>query len=183
MLTIVTPRLRLRLPRTDDVDALVRLLADPAVARWWPGYDAARVRDEFVAVQDDTTVLAIERAGAVIGLVQYAEEEDPQYRHASIDLFLGANAHGRGYGPEVIRAVVRHLVSVRGHHRIVIDSAAANVAAIRAYEKVGFRRIGVMREYERGADGSWHDGVLMELLAREFVDFGGIPERQSSDDP
>jgi aminoglycoside 6'-N-acetyltransferase len=25
-----------------------------------------------------------------------------------------------------------------------------------------------MREYERGADGSWHDGLLMELLAREF---------------
>jgi aminoglycoside 6'-N-acetyltransferase len=43
------------------------------------------------------------------------------------------------------------------------------VAAIRAYEKAGFRPVGVMRSYERGPDGTWHDGLLMELLAEEFV--------------
>jgi aminoglycoside 6'-N-acetyltransferase len=53
--------------------------------------------------------------------------------------------------------------------RIVIDPAAGNARAIRAYEKVGFRGVGLMREYERGSDGTWHDGLLMELLAREFV--------------
>jgi L-amino acid N-acyltransferase YncA len=41
-------------------------------------------------------------------------------------------------------------------------------AAIRAYEKVGFRRVGVMRSYERGPDGSWHDNLLMDLLAGEL---------------
>ena len=25
-----------------------------------------------------------------------------------------------------------------------------------------------MRDYERGRDGTWHDGLLMDLLAREF---------------
>jgi aminoglycoside 6'-N-acetyltransferase len=29
--------------------------------------------------------------------------------------------------------------------------------------------VGVMRQYERGADGSWHDGLLMDLLAAELV--------------
>jgi aminoglycoside 6'-N-acetyltransferase len=28
----------------------------------------------------------------------------------------------------------------------------------------------VMRRYERGSDGTWHDGLLMDLLAEEFVD-------------
>jgi hypothetical protein len=43
-----------------------------------------------------------------------------------------------------------------------------NAAAIRAYEKVGFRAVGVMRQYERDVDGGgWHDGLLMELLAEE----------------
>jgi aminoglycoside 6'-N-acetyltransferase len=47
-----------------------------------------------------------------------------------------------------------------------IDPATANAAAIRAYEKVGFRRVGVMRRYEREVEGEgWHDGLLMELLA------------------
>ena len=54
----------------------------------------------------------------------------------------------------------------RGHHRVTIDPAVANVAAVRAYEKAGFRRVGVTRLSERDADGnSWHDSLLMELVA------------------
>ncbi len=38
--------------------------------------------------------------------------------------------------------------------------------AIRAYEKVGFRPVGIMRRYEPDVGGrGWHDGLLMELLA------------------
>ncbi|HEX3909646.1 MAG TPA: GNAT family protein [Solirubrobacteraceae bacterium] len=44
-------------------------------------------------------------------------------------------------------------------------AALGNTAAIRAYEKAGFTRVGVMRGYERdAAGGGWHDGLLMELL-------------------
>jgi len=65
----------------------------------------------------------------------------------------------------VVRRVTRMLIDERGHHRVTIDPAASNAAAIRAYEKVGFRRVGVMRRYERDADGSgWHDGLLMEFV-------------------
>jgi aminoglycoside 6'-N-acetyltransferase len=35
---------------------------------------------------------------------------------------------------------------------------------------VGIRPIGIRRRYERGLDGSWHDGLLMDLLAGELVD-------------
>lgn len=40
--------------------------------------------------------------------------------------------------------------------------------AIRAYEAVGFRRVGIMRAHERGADGSWRDGLLMDLLVGDM---------------
>ena len=59
---------------------------------------------------------------------------------------------------------MRHLFDERGHHRITIDPAAANTRAIRCYEAVGFERVGVMRQYERGDDGTWRDGLLLELL-------------------
>jgi aminoglycoside 6'-N-acetyltransferase len=39
--------------------------------------------------------------------------------------------------------------------------------AIRCYSAVGFRPVGVMRQYERAPDGRWRDGLLMELLADE----------------
>ncbi|MFE6856342.1 GNAT family N-acetyltransferase, partial [Streptomyces sp. NPDC057674] len=67
-----------------------------------------------------------------------------------------------------VRALARHLVHELGFHRLVIDPAADNAPAIRCYTKVGFRPVGVMRQYERGADGSWHDGLLMDLLAEEL---------------
>lgn len=69
-----------------------------------------------------------------------------------------------------IRVLARYLIDERGHHRLTIDPAADNHAAIRAYEKVGFRSVGVMRRYERGPDGTWHDGLFMELLAHELID-------------
>jgi aminoglycoside 6'-N-acetyltransferase len=97
-----------------------------------------------------------------------AEEETPDYGHAGIDLFLDAAHQGRGRGPEAIRLVARYLFETRGHHRLTIDPAAANTRAIRAYERVGFRAVGVMRAYERGRDGTWHNGLLMDLLAAEL---------------
>ena len=65
--------------------------------------------------------------------------------------------------------LARYLIEERGHHRLTIDPAADNAPAIRAYEKVGFRPVGVMRSYERGPDGTLHDGLLMDLLADELV--------------
>jgi aminoglycoside 6'-N-acetyltransferase len=155
--------IELRPPAPGDVSELLRILATPEVARWWDPPD-----DGFPLTDDpDSTRFTIVVDGAVAGMIQYAEEEDPKYRHAGIDLFVDPALRGRGVGPEAIRKVVELLLQ-RGHHRVTIDPATENAAAIRAYEKVGFRRVGVMRRYERDAGGDgWHDGLLMELLAGE----------------
>ena len=63
---------------------------------------------------------------------------------------------------------MHHLIGERGHHRVTIDPATSNTAAIRAYEKAGFKAVGVMRRYERDIDGEgWHDGLLMDFVAGE----------------
>ncbi len=153
-----------------DLPALGALLAEPSVARWWVHGTLADAVAELLDDDDATAIFTIEVDGAVAGLAQASEELAPDYRHAGIDLFLGTAWQGRGIGPRVVRLVARYLVDERGHHRITIDPAADNVRAIRAYEKVGFRRVGVLRRYERGADGTWHDGLLMDLLADELVE-------------
>ena len=90
------------------------------------------------------------------------------YRHAGMDIFLTTSRHGQGLGTDALRALARYLFDERGHHRLTIDPAADNDAAIRAYERGGFRRVGVMRQYERGPDGTWHDGLLMYMLREDF---------------
>jgi aminoglycoside 6'-N-acetyltransferase len=145
-----------------DETELLRILTTPEVARWWDEPD-----EGFPFTDDPTaTRLVIEVDGAVAGLIQFAEELEPKYRHASIDLFVDPALHGRGLGTAAVRRVVRLLIDERGHHRITIDPATANAAAIRAYEKAGFAPVGVMRMYERDVGGTgWHDGLLMELVA------------------
>ena len=113
----------------------------------------------------ESTRLTIEVDGAVGGLIQFSEETEPRYRHATIDLFVDPALHGRGVGTEALKLLVARLTAELGHHRLTIDPALANVAAIRCYEKAGFRRVGVIRASERDVDGpDWHDGLLMELV-------------------
>ncbi len=139
----------------------------------------AEVRARWGAVDDSptwpfddpmTACFTVLEDSVVRGLVQYGEEEDPMYRHASVDLFLDPAAHGRGLGTDTVRTMARHLVHDRGHHRLVIDPAVDNAAAIRCYKAVGFREVGVMRHYERDTEGDgWHDGLLMDLLAEDLT--------------
>jgi aminoglycoside 6'-N-acetyltransferase len=146
-----------------DLPALLAILDEPEVARWWR-------RDEWERVdEDDAVTFAIVADGAVVGCIQYTEETDPDYFSAAVDIFVGTAAQGRGVGPDAMRTVIAWLFDVRGHHRLTVDPAAENARAVHVYEKLGFRRVGVLRRYERVADGVWRDALLMELLADESV--------------
>lgn len=152
-----------------DVPALAEIRATPEVRRWWRGSDDLTAAVEADIADETTTVYTVRRDERVVGAIQWYAEEDPDYRHASLDIFLAPDVHGLGLGPDAIRTLVRHLVEAYGHHRFTIDPAARNTQAIRGYAKVGFRPVGVLRRYERGEDGRWHDGLLMELLADELA--------------
>lgn len=151
------------LARGDEAD-LLRIHNALEVVRWWDVPEEGFPWDE-----PSSTRLTIVVDGAIAGLIQHWEEPGPRHRHAGIDVFLDPALHGRGIGASAVREVARSLFEQRGHHRITIDPALDNAAAIRCYEKVGFRRVGVLRRAERNAGGAgWHDVLLMELLAEDF---------------
>jgi aminoglycoside 6'-N-acetyltransferase len=169
-MTVAAPRITIRPVLPEDAPALAAILAQPGVARWWGEFDQDRVEQELIVGEPDLRVYTIELDGRLVGAIQSHEETDPEYRHAAIDLFLDAGVQGRGVGPAAIRVLSRRLIDEDGHHRITIDPAADNVRAIRAYEKVGFRTVGRLRKYQRMPDGTWVDGLLMELLSDELRD-------------
>lgn len=161
-------RVVLRALADADVATLVRIGREPAFARWWPDLDEEDLRSKANGTSD-AVVFAITLDDLVIGIAQFGEEVDPEHRHAGIDLGIATSWQDQGFGTDTVRTLARYLVLERGHHRLVIDPAADNHRAIRCYEKVGFRPVGVMRSYERGGDGTWHDGLLMDLLASELT--------------
>jgi aminoglycoside 6'-N-acetyltransferase len=163
------PQVTIRPGGTGDVPRLREILAEPSVARWWGQPDPESVIEADLRGDADSVLLIMEIGGQVAGGIQYHEESDPMYRHAGIDIYLGSRFQGRGAGREAVALLARHLFEQRGHHRIIIDPAAANERAIRSYASVGFRPVGVMRQYERGPDGTFHDGLLMDLLRGELI--------------
>jgi aminoglycoside 6'-N-acetyltransferase len=162
--TLTGPRLVLRPAASSDVPALTEVLREPEVARWWGDNDEESVAGEIGAA--DAFAILVE--GAVAGLVLVDESVDPMYPGVGLDIALSARWHGQGYGREALGVVVRHYIG-RGHHRFTIDPAAANERAIRVYATLGFKVVGVLRRYERAPDGTFRDGLLMDLLAEELA--------------
>jgi aminoglycoside 6'-N-acetyltransferase len=160
--TLEGSRLLLRRAREDDRAELGALLAEPEVTKWWGPYDPDTAFDEL----DKSFVIVV--GGVVVGWLLFAEESWWQYPSVGFDIALATSVQGRGYGREALRVAIRHFIG-RGHHRFTIDPALDNERAIRTYAAVGFRPVGVMRACER-RDGAWHDGLLMDLLADEFID-------------
>ena len=160
-------RLILRPLTEEHLDRLVEVMWDPSVRRWWGTVASPEaLRDDL---RHDGSAFAIEVDGAVAGWLGVVEENEPDYRHAALDIGLGPAHQDRGLGPEALRAVIRWLIAERGHHRFTIDPAVANERAIRAYAAVGFKPVGVLRRCERGPTGVWEDGLLMDLLAEELT--------------
>jgi aminoglycoside 6'-N-acetyltransferase len=146
-----------------DLPRLLEILDEPEVARWWRRTEWERV-DQLGA---ETFSIVLD--GRVVGCIQYTEQTDPDYRAAAVDIFVSAAAHGRGVGSDAMRTLIGWLIEERGHHRFTVDPATSNARAIHVYEKLGFRRVGLMRRYERVEDGVYRDALLMDLLAEELT--------------
>jgi aminoglycoside 6'-N-acetyltransferase len=172
MTTLQGPRIRLRPVTATDLPALLAMVRQAAVAQFWsaPDDDADRslLMGEGSGDGEAITTFAITAGEELVGWIAGWEKLDLEYRHAGVDLFVGSAHHGRGYGREAIQLVCRWLFDERGHHRITIDPAAHNARAIHVYQKVGFQRVGVLRRYERSGDGTYHDGLLLDLLPEDL---------------
>jgi len=158
---------RLRPVTKADRDALVAIRSTEAVHRWWGGDD---LKADFDADLENSEVKRFtirDPSSRIIGLIQFTEEQDPDYRHACLDIYVDPAVHRRGHGVDAISALVDFLFDEGGHHRLTIDPAVDNKAAIACYSKVGFKPVGVMRSYESRNDGSWADGLLMDMLSSD----------------
>src|SRR4051812_17392892 len=150
----------------EHVDELRRIRRTPEVAFRW--YDVESEPD-WPFDEPESTGFAILYEGRIAGFIQYYEENEPHYRHAGMDILVDPALHSRGLGRDAIATLAGHLIDDRGHHRLVIDPASDNIAAIRCYSAVGFKPVGILRQQERNSDDSgWHDALMMDLLADEL---------------
>ena len=144
-----------------------------SVARWWPGITEAYVLGDARAAAEESTPFAVLADGEVAGLIQYYEEDDPEYRHAGIDVFLGAPFQGRGLGAD---AVAHAGAAPRARPRAPPPDHRPGRGERRCDPLLRARRLPPRRRDARALarrpDGVWRDGLLMDLLARELAGRG-----------
>lgn len=153
-----------------------RWLQAPHVARWW-GEDTGTYEEvskkysAYIEGEEPVEPYLILYDGRPVGYIQsYRVADDEEYERlvgieysAGIDLFIGeVDLLHRGLGPRVIRRFIEEIVFADESIAVcVIDPEPGNAAAIRAYEKVGFR-------YFKSADTSEGPVYLMKLGRGEF---------------
>ncbi len=156
----------LRPLRPGDAERLAAIVAMDGVREWWAG--DAGAAETAAGLENEGRAFVVEEDGELAGWLGFDEELDPDYRHASMDIVLAPAHQDHGVGRTALRLCARWLLEERGHHRLTIDPARENARAIHVYESIGFKPVGVLRDYERAPDGRWRDGVLMDLLAGEL---------------
>jgi RimJ/RimL family protein N-acetyltransferase len=80
------------------------------------------------------------------------------------------NAWGKNYASDAIRCVLKWLFYELNIHRVELETYTTNKRAIRFFEKMGFKKEGVLRE-AHFCDGKYYDIISYGLLKDEFQKF------------
>jgi RimJ/RimL family protein N-acetyltransferase len=143
----------------------------PAGYRWPMSVDLARAwleRQQDSVQRGDEFLFAICELGddRFVGTT-WLKEVSWVDGSAELAIYMDRDHIGAGWGTDAQRTLLRFGFISLGLRRIWLTVDADNARAIRSYEKVGFRREGVMRQARRGLNGL-ADSVLMAILREEW---------------
>jgi len=175
---LTTERLLLRETEERDAEGVFAMESDPVAMRYWntppmqhleqAQASVARAMSHF-ANQRGLRWSIMRKADDVflghVSLFRFSE----QSALAEIGYGLGRPYWGQGYMHEALTAVVDYAFGPLGARRLEADTDPRNAASLRALERLGFQREGLLRERWQVAD-EISDTVLLGLLAREWRD-------------
>ncbi|MBC7318676.1 GNAT family N-acetyltransferase [Candidatus Bipolaricaulota bacterium] len=168
--------LRLRAIEREDIPRFLRWFNDPEVRQFVVMHEPlSRAKEEKWFEEH------LSRADEIILAIEVLVEDewthigniglhriDLKNRTAVLGIVIGEkNFWGQGYGREAIRVLLRYAFFELGLNRVELETFEFNTRAIRCYEALGFKKVGVRRRaFFR--DGKFHNLILMDLLAEEF---------------
>src|SRR5258708_19446985 len=76
--------------------------------------------------QPDVETFVIEHESKTVGAIQWQAEAEPDYLHASIDIYIDPAVHGRGIASDALRTLAPHLLVHRSPHRPLLHPPPPN---------------------------------------------------------
>jgi RimJ/RimL family protein N-acetyltransferase len=182
---IATERLVLRRFRESDAVTLAEYRSDPAVARyqsWSPPFslEAARALTGHLAAGDPGRPgwfqYAVELTATRTHIGDIGVNLHENRRQAEMGFTLAAAYQRRGFGVEMVSALLDHLFSVQGLHKVSAECDARNAASAALLARTGFVAEGRRRQHT-WIKGEWTDDLLFGLLGADWLSSGARPGR------
>lgn len=159
--------------RRSDSEALFRWINDPEVVRFNAAYTPVHESGHLawfdrVTTDRDRIVFGVRtpESERIIGVLQLVDIH-PIHRSAELIIRIGEDAdRGKGLGSEAVGLAIAFGFRHRNLQRIWLRVFADNPRAIRAYEKAGMVREGLLRRAYY-IDGAWRDEVVMAALEEQ----------------
>jgi RimJ/RimL family protein N-acetyltransferase len=165
---IVTPRLRLREARMEDLEAMHAVLGDPRATLYWSTPPHAELEETrawltsmIAAPEEQRFDFIIEHEGRCVG-------KCGMYQIPEIGFILHPDLWGRGLAAEALGAVVREAFKSLAIPAIEADVDPRNTRSLKLLQRLGFRITG-RAERTWYISGQWHDSLYL-TLPRSAVD-------------
>jgi RimJ/RimL family protein N-acetyltransferase len=165
----------LRAMERGDAPAFASYLNDPEVRRFLllrPRPITLAEEEAYIAhitqsEHDVSLAIVLRQDNRLIGATSL-HQIDFGNRHCSFGIMIGDPSEwGKGHGTEATRLIVGHAFETLNLNRVWLHVYEYNPRGIRAYEKVGFRREGVLRQ-DSYRDGRYWDTIVMGILRDEW---------------
>jgi len=102
-----------------------------------------------------------------VGVIAY-NAIDEHNQKTEIDIIIGSEKDmGKGYGSDAIQTLCHYLFDRFQLNKIWIEARANNPRAVKAYQKAGFKKEGILKE-EDHFQGKFIDRVRLGLLRKDF---------------
>jgi ribosomal-protein-serine acetyltransferase len=136
--------------------------------RWmsWAEGSTLETTRAFIEADEGLDPLGIALRGALVGSI--GARPEPMRGDAELGYWVAETHEGRGLVTRSCRALIEHLFSVLGLHRVTILAAPDNVRSRAVPERLGFTEEGRLREAGWSTPG-YHDLVVYGLLEHEWT--------------
>jgi len=147
---------------------------------WSPKLHPGLFSEEFWAAEAERRVADLRASGEVrgflylrdgpqgpVGNLSLVQVERGAFHACTLGYSLAADAQGRGYMLEAVRAAVAHAFGSLGLHRVMANYMPRNRRSAAVLRRAGFVVEGYANDYLL-IDGRWEDHVLTAITNRSW---------------
>ena len=154
-----------------------------AITHWFNDPEVRRTLDRYLpmTLQEEEAFLAKlpeSQTDVVLGIALAADDRligvtglhgiHAKNRAAVFGILIGEKAEwGKGHGTEAVRLMARLAFETLNLNRIELHVRQTNDRGIRAYERVGYKREGLLRQ-DSYVEGRYVDTIVMGLLRADW---------------